>query len=116
MTGAQLKFCVVTGTSLGKQQKIIMKTLYTNAIQLTPRPYRPRLQREGGNASRLRRFNARQPIEILYVDISARSCREIIALKAVAEPILIVHRTIVNSVLKIMLRVGTWRSWSTCAR
>ena len=91
--GAQLAVSVVTGVLTGKQLKTMMKPAYRNAKALMGRAKRPRLQRARGSSSPLMRLSRTQPMDIMYVDMSARRDRETIMLKASVEPRLIRQRT-----------------------
>ena len=85
-----------TLAALGKNDSINISDKYNTETMLIGPPHRPRLQRAWGNFSPLYRLIMTQEIDMMYEEISAPTPRDIMAFKAVLEPMLISDRRIVT--------------------
>lgn len=86
MTGAQFASTGAGEDEPGKQLMTTTRAEYATATALMGRPNRPRLHRACGRSSPLSRRRSTQPMESMYVDMSARRESEAMILNARLEP------------------------------
>ena len=97
--GAQFAEEAVTGRPPGKQLMTTANPAKKNAKAFIGSPHLPKLHLACGRGSPRRRFKRTQPIESMYVDISASRESEMMMLNAKVLPRLIKHSTQVKKLV-----------------
>lgn len=111
-----LQFIVsrVTDVDRGKKAKTKRGNRKAMAPMLIAIPNRPNDHRWGGSASPRSRFNNTQPIETMYADMSDVIVREMMALRATCDPMLISERRMVTPRETITEFKGMFHPGVTC--
>jgi hypothetical protein len=112
-TGAQLNVSAATGVALGQKHQKKEKAAYAMPSTLTGTPSRPSDQRARGSVSVRRRYSTHE-MEMQYEAISATIWSEMMALKAVEEPMLMSDSRMVKVQVSVMALAGIWSLGCTC--
>lgn len=97
MTTLQFIVCLLTLLVRGKNAKTKMGNRNASAAMLIAMPKHPRDHRRGGSGSPRMRLRRTQPMERMYADINDVIVREMMAVRATWEPMLISESSMVTA-------------------